>query len=159
MCNDYSESVKPCGFTPCSECAVIKSERDRLQGVVQDMTERAERDAKELHWHNQRLVDVLAENERMRADNAELLTEAARLRDEATRLFRERNEDCARAAVAESKETDVHLALADALAAATDALIPAGIWFFKGPYGSTPELETLQTAIDTLSAYKAARNG
>lgn len=63
MCQHHSESGKPCGFTPCAEYAVLKSERDRLQGVVQGMTEQGERNAKDLRSHNQRLVEVTKERD------------------------------------------------------------------------------------------------
>jgi len=67
MCNTprYSESGACLGVQRCNEFVLIQSDRDHLASVVQGMEEQSKRNAKELHWHNQRLVEVMQDNARL----------------------------------------------------------------------------------------------
>ncbi len=79
MCNTYSESGKPCGVQRCEEYVLLASDRDRLAGVVQGMEEQGKRNAKELHWHNQRLIEVMKERDALRKALDKLSSRANRI--------------------------------------------------------------------------------
>jgi hypothetical protein len=80
MCDaTCSESGQLLTIKPCGWYLKLQSDRDRLAGVVQGMEEQSKRNAKSLHWHNQRLVEVMQDNARLREALDKLSSRANRI--------------------------------------------------------------------------------